>query len=73
MRPVSERHFVKIVVSILSMAVVFGVASNAVAGAVTYTYDALGRIVSATYSTGVVVTYTYDANGNRVQKVVSGA
>jgi|HubBroStandDraft_4_1064222.scaffolds.fasta_scaffold2144538_1 hypothetical protein len=36
---------------------------------VTYTYDARGRITSATYSggvnNGVVITYSYDAAGNR--------
>jgi len=36
---------------------------------VTYTYDARGRLTSATYSGGVnnglVVTYSYDAAGNR--------
>ncbi|HEY1722250.1 MAG TPA: RHS repeat domain-containing protein [Magnetospirillaceae bacterium] len=40
-------------------------------GSVTYTYDALGRIISATYDTGVIITYTYDANGNRLSQVVN--
>lgn len=36
---------------------------------ITYTYDALGRVLTATYtggpSDGLIVTYTYDAAGNR--------
>jgi len=40
-------------------------------GSVTYTYDALGRVASASYDTGVIVIYTYDANGNRTQQVIN--
>ncbi|MDA8248908.1 MAG: RHS repeat protein [Rhodospirillales bacterium] len=40
-------------------------------GSVTYSYDALGRLTSAAYDTGVVVIYTYDANGNRTSEVIS--
>lgn len=32
---------------------------------VTYTYNAQGQLVKATYDNGIVVTYSYDANGNR--------
>jgi YD repeat-containing protein len=36
---------------------------------VAYTYDALGRVLTATYTgglnNGLTVTYTYDAAGNR--------
>lgn len=38
---------------------------------VIYTYDALGRLTSATYPNGATITYTYDAAGNRT-KVVAG-
>ena len=38
-------------------------------GSVTYTYDALGRVVSATYATGQTITYAYDDAGNRTQMV----
>ena len=45
--------------------------ADAANGSVTYTYDALGRILSATYDTGVIVYYTYDANGNRTGQAVN--
>ncbi len=35
---------------------------------VSYTYDALGRVLTVTYG-GNVITYTYDAAGNRTQVV----
>lgn len=37
------------------------------AQAVDYTYDALGRVTSATYADGDVITYAYDPAGNRTQ------
>ncbi len=40
-------------------------------GSVVYTYDALGRVLTASYDTKVIVIYTYDANGNRTQQVVN--
>jgi YD repeat-containing protein len=40
-------------------------------GAVVYTYDALGRIITASYDTGAIIIYTYDANGNRQSQVVN--
>lgn len=43
------------------------------AGSTTYTYDVLGRLATATYSTGVVITYSYDATGNRTGVVTTGA
>lgn len=46
-------------------------ASFAATGSATYTYDALGRVVSVSYDTGVIVIYTYDANGNRLSQVVN--
>jgi len=41
---------------------------------VAYTYDNLGRLASATYTTGTVVkkiTYQYDPAGNRTSEVTS--
>ena len=40
--------------------------------ATTYTYDALGRLTKAVYSSGPTITYAYDALGNRTSRVVSG-
>jgi YD repeat-containing protein len=45
--------------------------ASAANGSVTYAYDALGRIVSASYDTGVIVIYTYDANGNRLSQTIN--
>ena len=50
----------------LTVCLVVGLASPALA-ATTYTYDALGRVSSVTYSNGKTITYTYDAAGNRTQ------
>jgi YD repeat-containing protein len=44
---------------------------SAANGSVTYTYDALGRVTSANYDTGVIIIYTYDANGNRTQQIIN--
>jgi hypothetical protein len=44
---------------------------------ITYTYDALGRVVTETHvggdNDGMVVTYSYDAAGNRTHYAVAGA
>ncbi|MEJ1968703.1 MAG: RHS repeat domain-containing protein [Rhizomicrobium sp.] len=45
--------------------------AGAANGSVTYTYDALGRVTSVSYDTGVIILYTYDANGNRTTQVVN--
>ncbi len=47
--------------------------SSALAVSVSYTYDTLGRLSKATYSTGVIIVYAYDAAGNRSSTVVTGA
>lgn len=57
--------------SLLMLGVVDGPAAQAANGSVIYAYDALGRVVSASYDTGVIVIYTYDANGNRTQQVIN--
>ena len=43
----------------------------AATGSVVYTYDALGRITTASYDTGAIIIYTYDANGNRLSQVIN--
>ena len=45
--------------------------ARAANGSVTYTYDALGRITTAAYDTGVIVIYTYDSNGNRLSQTIN--
>ena len=35
---------------------------------VTYTYDALGRVISVSHSTGTTIYYSYDPAGNRTVK-----
>ena len=44
--------------------------ATAANGSVAYTYDALGRVTTSSYDTGVCVIYTYDANGNRLSQTV---
>jgi len=38
--------------------------SPSYASGISYTYDALGRVISATYDNGTVIFYNYDAAGN---------
>jgi YD repeat-containing protein len=40
-------------------------------GSVAYTYDALGRVITVSYDTGVCLIYSYDPNGNRTSQVVN--
>ncbi len=50
-----------------SSAPLFGPAQFAVqTTTITYAYDLLSRLKSASYSTGEIMTYTYDATGNRL-------
>ena len=46
----------------LTAAIIPAFAGNAV----TYTYDALGRLIKLTFDNGTTQTYTYDAAGNRI-------
>lgn len=61
----------KLAIAASAISLLFAWVGAADAATVTYAYDALGRLVSATYSTGYTVVYTYDANGNRTAKVVT--
>ncbi len=54
-----------------SVLCVFAVAATALAADITYTYDALGRLIRADYTNGQSIVYNYDAAGNRTS-VVSG-
>jgi YD repeat-containing protein len=66
---VSWRHIAVVVLAALSLFQV--TPAPAANGSVVYTYDALGRIATASYDTGVIIIYTYDANGNRISQVIN--
>lgn len=38
---------------------------------VSYTYDAIGRVMTAAYDNGLCVAYSYDAAGNRVSQTAA--
>ena len=44
--------------------------AHAANGSVAYTYDALGRVTTASYDTGVCIIYSYDAVGNRLSETI---
>lgn len=68
----SSMVFVRAVIVSLTLVMLLGSeTSHAANGSVVYTYDALGRVTTASYDTGVIVIYTYDANGNRTQQVIN--
>lgn len=67
-RPAKSCYVFMLIVATAIFASTHAYAAN---GSVTYTYDALGRVVTASYDTGVIVIYTYDANGNRTQQVIN--
>lgn len=48
-------------------------AAFAANGSVAYSYDALGRIITASYDTGVCIVYAYDAVGNRLSETINVA
>ena len=58
---------------ILSLSLMLFVAPDCCAanGSVSYTYDALGRVTTASYDTGIIVIYSYDASSNRTQQVIN--
>jgi RHS Repeat len=63
---------------LLLLSCVFGAAaalmspsSHAANGSVAYTYDALGRVTTASYDTGVCILYAYDPNGNRLSETIN--
>jgi hypothetical protein len=60
-----------IIVSITTLLGMWAIeATLAANGSVAYTYDALGRIATASYDTGACVIFVYDANGNRLSETV---
>ena len=63
----SRIHAATVIVAMIAFPLADGFAAN---GSVVYTYDALGRVTSASYDTGVCIAYTYDANGNRLTEKI---
>ncbi|MGQ0532183.1 MAG: RHS repeat domain-containing protein, partial [Caulobacteraceae bacterium] len=61
--------------SCMLTSVIAALGDDAAGETVTYTYDELGRVKTATYSNGQTITYTYDAAGNRtvLQQTAVGA
>ena len=74
-KPIICRLLISLCVAALIGLSLFGDAKKhpafAANGSVAYTYDALGRVSTATYDTNVIVIYSYDANGNRSQQVIN--
>jgi YD repeat-containing protein len=54
----------------LSVAGALALVATSAAGATTYEYDTLGRVIKVIYDDGSYVQYQYDAAGNRT--VVTG-
>ncbi|MET3909730.1 hypothetical protein ABID59_004087 [Bradyrhizobium sp. S3.3.6] len=64
-----------IVVGVICLASTIWISTliHAANGSVAYTYDALGRVSTASYDTGVCIAYTYDPNGNRLSESINVA
>ncbi len=60
-----------VVIVLLGLLVLAPRPAQSANASVVYTYDALGRITTASYDTGVIIIYTYDANGNRTSQVIN--
>ena len=75
MRGLSPMRATRLIVYALAVAltVLGSQLATAANGSVAYTYDALGRITTESYDTGVCVIYTYDANGNRLSETINVA
>jgi YD repeat-containing protein len=56
---------------LVALAIFTSALAYAANGSVAYSYDALGRITTASYDTGVCVLYTYDPNGNRLSQTIN--
>lgn len=59
-----------IMLTILGLCALAPHALFAANGSVIYTYDSLGRLITASYDTGVCISYGYDANGNRTSEKI---
>src|SRR5260370_28994808 len=70
-----ERLFIWISICAICLLSIVGAftLAHAANGSVAYTYDALGRVTTASYDTGVCILYTYDPNGNRLSEKINVA
>jgi YD repeat-containing protein len=60
------------IVAMLSAPVLLAtVIPDVVKASTSYTYDQLGRLITALYDNGTCVAYAYDANGNRTSQVIT--
>lgn len=57
----------------LSFALMGSFVPTAAEASVVYTYDPVGRVVTALYDNNVCIVYAYDANGNRTAQVINAA
>ena len=57
---------------LLTIIALFVISFYGFSEAITYEYDNLNRLITATYNDGTVVEYSYDEVGNRVSKVITG-
>jgi YD repeat-containing protein len=69
----SKNQITFVVMGAIAILLGFALLQSAIAanGSVTYTYDALGRVTTVSYDTGVIIIYSYDANGNRTAQVIN--
>ncbi len=66
-----KRNRNRIRVSFMAVFLLGIATSTSVADQVSYTYDALGRLKTVSYTDGTVVEYHYDPAGNRTSQIVS--
>ena len=52
---------------VFSLSLTVAALASVSAWAITYKYDALGRVIKITYDDGSVVEYIYDEAGNRIE------
>ena len=60
----------KYIVTLLLLVMCGAASQFAKAEQVTYTYDSAGRLLRASYASGIAIFYTYDAAGNLLNRIV---
>ncbi len=63
-------RFVTIAAAVAFVGALASGSTQAANGSVIYTYDVLGRLITASYDTGACIAYSYDANGNRLSETI---